>query len=346
MAMQLDIQNLSLVTNEDRLGKLLLAMVNALVARGWTVEGSGDGIAAVQNRTQTAGPYNVFTSGLGYYTGAGLWAAALGGANKISNTRAWIIVKEPAPSTRAFCFQRSNVASTGYEAYLVASLAYGGFATSGATFNAPPAAVGTSQVLFGTAHNGNGADYIIYTAGTAIAGSNTLIANMMISDTAKGGNSWPWMLVLYNSTLATRVAGMMYESLVETVAGDADPVVSCVGLFANVFGAPNVAPGMTYMARRDDGTAITNLVLISYTATVFGGMPATTPSVNSDGKLRSLPIFMQAGTGGHYKGRMEHASYNMQARTYPSTLDLATATPRIYLGCMLYPWKTAITPGT
>lgn len=345
MTMQLDVQNLSLVTNEDRLGKLWVNMVAALVARGWTVEGSGDGIAAVQNRTQTAGPFNVFTSGLGYYTGSATWNGTLGGANKNSNARAWIIVKEPSPSTRAFCFQRSSGTTAAYENYMVVSLSYGGFATSGATYQAPPAAVGTSQVLFGTAHNGLGADFFVTAAGNYIAGSNTMIANMMISDVAKGGNSWPWMFVVYNSSTATRSCAGLYESLVETVSGDPDPVMTCIGSFAAVFGTPSTAPSMTYFARRDDGTAITDLRLISYTSS-WGALPAITPATNGDGKIRSMPLYVQGGTSGHYKGRMEHASLNMQARTYPSTLDYASATPRIYLGMMLYPWKTSVVPGT
>lgn len=345
MAFALDIQNLALVQNEDRLGKWFIHMIAALVARGWTVEGSGDGLAQVQNRTQTAGPYNVFTSGLGYYTGGGIWSGSLGGANSISNSRAWFIIKEPAPSTRAFCFQRSSGVSGGSECLMNASMAPTGFATSGAAANAPPAANGALQhFIYGTAHNNTGSDYFGSTL-VEIADAVTLIGNMLVSTTARAGNVWPFKFTVYNSTTALVRCGMVYEALVETVTGDPDPYIVKCGLWVSVFGSPGVAPSSTqaYQGRDDSGTVLSSLNF-EYGSGSGGTYPGSA-TANADGKIRPRPIFI-IGTDGRYKGRCESLVYNYQARNYPSTLDLASANPYLYAGVFLLNWKTGVTPGT
>lgn len=346
MAFELDIQNLALVKNEDRLGKWFIHMIAALVARGWTVEGSGDGLAQVRNRTQTAGPYNVFTSGLGYYTGGGVWSASLGGANSITNTRAWFIIKEPAPSTRAFCFQRSSWGgSSGYECFITASMAPTGFATSGAAANAPPAANGALQhFIYGGTHNNVGSDYFGGTL-VEIADAVTLIGNMLVSTTARAGNVWPFRFTVYNSTAALVRCGMVYEALIETVTGDPDPYIVKCDLWFDAFGSPGVAPSVAqaYQGRADSGTV--SSLYFEYGAGAGGTYPNSGATANADGKIRPRPIFI-VGPGGRYKGRCESLVYNYQARNYPSTLDLASANPYLYAGMFLLDWKTGVTPGT
>jgi hypothetical protein len=344
MALNLDVENLTLVTDEDRLGKLILAKAGALVARGWTVQGSGDGIATFQNAGQTAGPYNVFTSGTGYHNTGGVWAAALGGANKISNTRAWIRLREPSPSVREIIIQRSSTAATGFEAFMIEGMAYTGYLSNNATAVAPPTSAGVTQVRYGTAFNGAGADYIT----SIIAGTHTLVYNLLVSDVAKPGNVWPYIEFVYNSTLSTRVCGSVYESVVDAAPADAHPFVCATGLFTSVFGSPNVAPAMVFQGRRDDGVASTTFSVLAYSVTGFGAYPANIPATNADGKVRSLPIYVTNGVAadGRWKGRMEHCIMNMQSRNYPSTLDITTASPRLYLGVMMVPWKQNTVPGT
>lgn len=348
MALQLDIANLSLAQNQDRYGKLIISLVNALVARGWTVEGSGDGLAAFQNSGQTAGPYNVFTSGVGYVTGGTEWNVG-GGANSFTNLRAWIRIREPSPSVREFIFQRSNNSSlNGYALYMAIGVAYEGYLAGGASANTVPTSAGATQFINHTVFNSTGGVWGTYNVNASISSPNTLIANVMISDVVRDNNVWPFYFTVYDSTAAEHRMSWMYESLAEAPAGDAHPFVLISDTFVLTFGTPLIAPAMTLKGRNAKGTVVTTLRVFNH-ASSYGVFPVVTMNANPlDSKVRALPLYVAdvGADGNRYKGRMEHFRLNMHNRNYPDTHNLAGADAKVYLGCMLADWETGVTPGT
>jgi hypothetical protein len=348
MTLQLDVQNATRVTGEDFVGKLLTALTNALVARGWTVQGSGDGLSAFQNSGQTAGPYNVFTASPAYATGGGTWLAAQGTANRWSNVRAWIRLREPSPSVREFIFQRGSSTSSGQEANLIVGVAYAGYLAGGASANTVPTSAGVTQILYGAAFNGAGGAW--GTAGVTLANTNTIVYNILVSDVAKAGNSWPFFVLAYNSSTATPISAMCFESLSDTISGDTDPVAYIVDIWVNVFGTPNAnGTAIGFSSRIDNNATPINTLTNVYFTNIFGSYPLLVPIASTiDSKVRAWPLILTVGTAldGRYKGRCDHLQMNPQARNYPSTLNVTTVTPYIYLGCRLLPWKQNVTPGT
>jgi hypothetical protein len=140
----------------------------------------------------------------------------------------------------------------------------------------------------------------------------------------------------------------MYESLIETVPGDPDPLVVALGLWGTVMGNPNSATTPVYRGRLDNGTVVATLRAQIYSLTSFGTTPGNTPLANSDGKIRPLPVYFANGAAGQgqYKGRAEFLHFNLQARDYPFTHEVATASPYLYAGAWMLNWKTGVTPGT
>lgn len=345
MSLVHDIQNLALVDPGDRQGHMAIAAVNALVARGWVVRGSGDGGAIFQNLEQTAGPYNVFTSGVGYVATSHVWNTPIV-ANTISNARAWIRLKEPGASTREIIFQRANYSAGQVTAqqYLIARMALVGFTGGGATALSPPSAPGGDfSICNGTAGPAfNTTGFSLSTVGTDGAGRTILYFNMLISDDADTANVWPFQWWVYDATNALHQCAFIYDAL-DAPTGDLQPFVILLDRWATTVPLPdtngalvwvgiNPSDGLVSGQALSDGYVITSISAPSVAART--NWPAT------DGKVRALPVpVWTSGTArpGVWRGYLKNVWYNPTARRYPVLQD-PTAGALMFAGRFIVPW--------
>lgn len=341
MTLQLDVENLSLPATLDRGGRVLAAIRDALVARGWTVMGSGSGTigAAFANTEQTAGPYDVFTAGTPWQTGltpgVSNWSYASGNADSFSHYGAWIRLREPS-TTREWIFQRWTSASTltTTSGYMNISFAPGGFTGGGADKDTPPTAPGFSRQFL------SNAEWFDNT------GTNTIVFNMLVSDVAKAQNVWPFMCVFYDSTSSsTSAGGLIYESLSDAHVGDPEPWVAKCGGQTITQSLPTTSTSTGWYlvqaagAGADTSAAATTYAL--YNGTVPGTGWLATPG--PDGKRRALPVTFGDSLE-TWKGVSDHIYYNPTTREYPSTHKVATTDARLYWGQFLIPWKQSVVP--
>ena len=342
MAMILDVENLELPPLSDKWGLTLLTLINALVARGWTVEGSGDGVSTFKRQGQTAGPYNVFSGH--YSTGGAAWNSTT--ALSISNTYAWFIIKEPAPSTREFVIQRTSSTSTTFMWHLInLRMATNGYVQSGCsatTVNMTPAGGGVSGMAEVT---GSGIA-MLGTPSETVSNAYTSYLNILISDSARAGNVWPFYMTCWNSTISARAGEWVYESLVDTP--DTQPYVFKADNSTTCLGASTSSSGFNawHSVNTVSGTLDTATSLnVIHSSTLPGTFATNQVPSAADGKVRAFPVQIFGSTGGaSYKGTMEHLYFNPRARDYPNTTNLAEANPRLAVGMLLLPWKQNVVP--
>lgn len=335
MALLVDTNNLVLQANTDRLGQLLIVLKNRLIANGWTVRGSSDGQTTFQNEGQTAGPYDVFTAAQPWVNdGATGWRS--GGPNTISRRSAWMRLREPLPSTREFIFQRYAADSDLGMNYLSnLRIAVNGFLNNNA-------AITTIPTTSGLAVNAITTDTQFMAAATlGTLTANVFKSHIWISNQAEAGNVWPFAFMNYDSVTGL-AGGLIYSSLLHTSPGHTHPFVFRAGAAAAVQATPN-SNLTSWTALRGNSLAVdTALASTNYTL-----IPSATAQIVSalDGRRRtSSPMFYDSE--GRWLGFMQHCAFNPTTRTYPDTIDVATANSWLQWGTLLMPWKQGVTPQT
>jgi len=326
--MELDVENLYLPNTIDRGGRVIIAIRDALLAKGWTVQGSGSGVTGntYQNLEQTAGPYDIFTASPAWRTGITPGATfewPSGNPNSISHYSAWIRLREPSPSTREFTFQRWSSSGTITTGYMTILFAPGGFTGGGASRNAVPSAPGGQITLRNTVWFDN-------------TGTNEHYLNMLVSDTARAGNVWPFYCIFRNITLATfSSGGMIYESLVGTEPGDTEPWVVKAGNDGNT-----QFTNSSWGLRRQSDLGLDGNSSLGIYAFAGGNVPGGTWANNpiQDGKSRVLPVAVADNTE-CWKGFLEHIRSNPVIRDAPSVLFATTTNAKLFWGNFLLPWK-------
>jgi len=343
MTLELDVENLFLPNTIDRGGRALIEIRNALVAKGWTVVGSGSGTigAAFENLEQTAGPYDVFTDPTPWKTGmnpAGtdtFWHAS-GNAGSISHYSAWIRLREPN-TVREFMFQRWLGSSSGNvtHGYMTVLFAPGGFTGGGADKDSTPSAPGGFVTM-------NSNTYWIDNS----PGTSQFYMNMLVSDTARAGDVWPFIVFWVNTTTASPYAGqIVYESLLNTEATDDEPWVAKGGSGAAASQTPTSPTVSGWYSRRQVDLALDGNTSLGIYSFAGGTVPSVTwaATPNQDGKRRAFPVLVTDNLEG-WKGRCEHLYWNPQNRPYPATHFVTTTEARLYWGNLLIPWKQNVTP--
>jgi len=339
MTMELDVENLYLANTIDRGGRIIIAIRDALLAKGWTVQGSGSGTvgSAFQNLEQTAGPYDVFTAGTPWRTGMTpgsdtFWYPS-GNPNSISHYAAWIRLREPTPSVREFVFQRYTTAGSGTYTTSYATIAFapGGFTGSGADKDSYPTAPGGQITLL---NNG------VWFDNNSGNGTYSQYMNMLVSDSARAGNVWPFYCIFRHVEFATfQSGGLVYESLTDTEAGDNQPWVAKAGSLFSVQGLPTTANSLGWGMRRQGDLALDgNSALAGYNF-VGGAVPGGAWNDNplQDGKSRILPIFVGDNVE-CWKGILEHIRWNPTPRDTPTVLFSTTTNAKLFWGNLLLPW--------
>ena len=349
MAMILDVENYLIGTGQDRFGHVLIKLKDTLVARGWTVEGSGDGQSVFARNGQTAGPYDVFTSGTGYYVGGGEWS--VGGANTISNTNAWMILREPAPSTRELLLQRSSSTASNNMLYLHnLRFSTSGFVQSGCSATV----VNVNTVVANTSYNRAAATTtLVWGNGTAETALTTdqYYLQILVSDSARGDNVWPFYMWCWNTVDNNRGGEWVYESLVQAPGNERWIAKFGYGdATASVFALATNQSAETVWYGRNEATLLpaTNIQFsrIYFLAAAYAipGNWVTSQIPCADGDVRGGYPFIFNAADFSYKGISEHWTFNPRNRDYPSTIDVATPNAKISLGCAILPWKQNVVP--
>jgi len=341
MAYTVPSPNVLLNIGEDRLGHQLIELKTQLVATGlWRVRGSGDGVT-FQNTGQTAGvggSYDVFTGAVKWapiiYYGMSPTGWANGPAGGMSRANAWFILEEIG-SGRCLSVQRFTSSPDQVGAHFF-KFSPGGFASTGATNIAPPAAVGASVTITINAFN----TYAAYQPPESGPASWLQIGCATAADP---GGVCPFYLAVYNRTTGAPVMGMLYESLEETVAGDAHPFVFGAGLWNAGAGVFSMFDTTVYFYG-GAAMATRKLSALSCNATIYpNNTPTTAQPIGPDGKWRAIrpPVNDAAAT---WVGRCRNILAHPINRNYPTTYGVATAAPRLVLGQILVPWVTGVAP--
>lgn len=342
MTMILDVENYPISGNQDKLGHALIKIRDTLLARGWTVVGSGDGGANFAREGQTSGPYDVFTASPAYYTGTGNWYD--GAANTISRAAAWVILKEPSPSTREIAFQRYSTTSAAGMMWLNKLIfSASGFQQSGCSATV----VNTTPVTAGTAANVIASNAIFMGNGTSETpvSADGYIMQMLVSDSARADNVWPFFVWWWNQTDGNRGGELVYESLTNAPGNERWIIKGAVGP-GGAFATPTTVPTTWYGRGESALTVVNTLSMVTYTCAsqLLPGAHTTGQIVTADGKVRGGYPVIFYNSDFSFKGVSEHLLVNPRNRDYPSTVDVATADAKISLGCMLLPWKQNTTP--
>jgi hypothetical protein len=343
---------------EDKIGHIMYEIRKRLLATGlWRVRGSGtgcaytptlDGFSAVQLMGQTAGvsgSFDLFQAATWLpfieYNVTPTWY--MGGANTFSRASAWIVLEEIVGGRCLILFRpTTNVDSNGT---LNIRFCPNGVASSGATAILPPAPVGSYVT--------NGSPDGLYGYSADLQRSiNQLWFQMGVADAPEAGNVCPFWIAIYNRTLAKRVWGMLYESLVDTVAGDAHPyIIGARGWgTAYVFFDSIVSTGYNSALLFGGGTAGSRqLSGVSVGSQAFPNSTQTYPQpIGPDGYWRSQAPFVYTAVANTpaYVGRCKNILLHPINRDYPSTYNVGTPQSRLALGQILVPWAVGVAPGS
>jgi len=340
--------NVLLPALEDKLGHVLIALKNALVASGrWRVRGSGDGKAAFQLDGQTAGPsFDVFTASPAWSQDATAYNAVRN--NSITQPRAWLLLEEIA-SGRVLLIQRSSATSNSDAGACAAIAVATGVATTGASALAPPALTGNVGFLAGTLWNGSSGSFAELATGNqgdfGINSTQQFWLQIAVENTSRAGNVAPWFFSVWNRTTNAPCTGGLWESLTDVDVGVTHPLACAFGSWPRVWGT--VGNGTTGALSSGGWRGGDTLAACTLGYSQNAGIGATPPfyqQPGNDGRFRTeRPWLLVPSIGSRHIGRLEHAFMNKVAREYPTTYDLAGAAPRLTLGHLIMPW-TAVAP--
>lgn len=341
MTIQWDIINQVYAAAKDHFGLLLTDLIPALVARGWVVKGSGDGLVAFQNEGQTAGPYYVFTNPPAHSV-TGTWS--VGGPNSWTNARAWVRIKEPGLSTRELLIQRSSTTtSSGFNsinfAMSVTPLSAGASASTVPTGNLQIKSFATAMNSSATAF-GDGA--------ASVATSPAWVVHVGISDTAKAKNVWPFFIRTFRQDTHAPLLIFNWESLRSEHASDDHPMWAHAqpGSSYNVTQYISSANNMTMWNDTTLGLSYGALQLLAGASGTAPNQVSQNVTVLIGGLRKAADIYAAYPNLAKWitKGVCDHLKWNPTTRGWQDTLNLASSEPYAFDGPFLLPWKTGIVP--
>lgn len=307
-------------------GVHIYRLVLALVASGvWTVLGSSDGTTWA-NTGQTAGPYNVLTTGAP-------------GAGGLGNANAWVRLRDTGG--REILFRIVTTSTIAWWYSRTAGFSSGGSAT------VVPVATDSAQLASAMSWN-----------------ANANITHCVVSDTAING-VFGWYLLGTTTGTGARAFFFAMEPLHPGVNGSQasygdDPVVFFSfnqeptegAIAATALTIPPSASGNTIVTIYREGQP-DRLVLpvAGFTESNDNGTQmwpnglAVNQYSNNDDRCRI--VFGRAATVvvPFVKGVSGVVCWKgISARQYPDTIGLAGAGARVYFGALVVPWITGVTP--
>lgn len=292
-----------------------------LKTAGWTVQASGDGLAAYGAAS------DVITTG----------AAGAGGFGQV---KAWFRIRMPG-STREFCIQAGNATTNIRVKYSVAGFTGG---TPSAT-NAPTA---TDEIVIPNLAGGTDA---------APTGANFIGTINKVSYWADNASPYGWGMVGWSAVSATTF-GFMLEAMAPGTynAADTDPYVfqsypnsANFGAFAS-FSSSAGNTNYGWLAAPGTASSFVAIPFYSYGGTTYNiPVNAQAPVNPFNGKDDTLPTpFIRdavvAAPGG-YKGTGVYTRLLITNRANLTTLSVSTTADRIVFGGISIPWGTdGVTP--
>lgn len=339
MTIQWDIINKQYAPDADHFGHLMVDLQDVLLGRGWTIVSSGDGGSLYS----TTG--SVFTNPTRYNAGptGGVWSGSVAGWWSRSN--AWAIFREPSPSTREIGIQRYSGSSTTWEQMLIrmsdVAMTVGGSSTV-------IRSSASAQYFHTTSTNRR----LYSTAVTLCNTGSGVNVSIGISDSAKGKDVWPFFVVMCRRDTGALCNAWCYDSLVDTIAADPHPFVfsvydAAIWLDANF----RTTTGSLFQVSYDNGaSAVRNCAVAPYYAQPSPTFNRNTSGPNFAGIIRAPEAYVAVGASGSsnfaIKGKPEHMKLNPTTRTWPDTLNLASADPYLFCGPVMIPWQQATAPLT
>lgn len=296
------------------------------------IVGSGDGLVLFENEGQTAGPnYNVFTSAPGT-----AWNPALAGS--YSNSKAWARVRMIG-TTLEWIVQRDQSTSASDEDDFRIAISPNGFTGGGASAILAPTAADELYIV-GTRTNGAQVFGSYATDQTYHIGFNL---------TAYNGFHSFYIAPVYTATKITVSGVWLFDACQEFVPGD---VASWMFTRStSVLDTTRIAGSITGYSVRDFGGGaelFSKQYSYAYMTNTSAGQtlwPNRVPAQIGDSKARSGPAFVFSYVLSEYKGLSSLLKWKgTSGRSYPDTVDLATADAHVYIDQVLLPWPTGITP--
>jgi len=296
-----------------------------LVSAGWTVVCSGDGLGLDVNADCLT-------------THTNRWRRDTD-PNDFCNTNCWFVVRAPT-GTLEVAFWRSTV-----EVNFQVKVSPTGFIDNALRGVARPPDAADQQCICGA---------LPATHGEYFNGGN-IYAHAMASDTPVNG-VYPWLLAA--TIQGTQVvAGLNYcEALQSPIAADLAPWVAYLGYRANSGLYNHIDAAARCFGWRDLGgaTELWTAPCGNYpqhaVSRAIPGVLGTQP----DGYYRGMPIVYATAAGACWKGIGSSVVWAGSARTYPNTVNVASAAdvdtlgryegPRLYVGNVLIPWPRAEVP--
>lgn len=326
MTWQFDVNN-GVLTTQDPIGSAVLGLVRLMVSSGAvSIVGSGDGIATFENTGQTAGPYDVLTGN------TSAWNSLV--ANEFSNTGAWVRFRMTGKSLEFVIFRSTVASASGADDFIV-RLSPTGFDSNNATANLPPtASAGDEQTILGTWPATPGA-WGIY--------SNNYYWHAGCEDTPQDG-FYPFYMFATVQGTQNVLMSIFFDPIQEKVGTDAHPWVLFSPFSTNSMTKSIISSSANTRGYRDYGGGGELFLNDIYGCTLDDGsgtlFPGLAPAQVGDNLARDMPIVWSRSSLGFYKGISRNIRWKgTNSRSYPDTVDLATATARIYVGDCLIPWK-------
>lgn len=359
-------RNQSSVNGEDHTGRMILELTRAMVASGfWRRVHQGDGLAAY-----SSGTADLFTahSGLGYLT-SGTWHT--GGANSITNARAYIVVEEVVGGVatgRQFLLQRSSTTSVSGDRSLIIAFAWTPF-TGSPDFDTAPSAPALCKVFGTLGINSVGSNVWLHLATSPHmeGAGGTIVLNYWVCDEPSGttGDVCPFGVEAYDDTANEPAFGIFYDALVDASSADDHPCVIAIPN-ANAsttweFGESatelprthhNAASSQTLYSVNYDVTGAVECAIHRIGLPNTGQYPNSSPAIAVDigGKRPLYPAGVwldDVPVAGPYKGCLESIEMLFAgAALWPDTYHASVADPdepaRISLGHVTVPWEVGV----
>lgn len=356
-------RNLTLANGADRTGWMMVTWARALVAGGfWRRKYQGDGLSAY-----STGTTDLFTANTNGYTTSGAWSAGVGGANSITNPKAYIVLEEVVSGSvtgRQAMMQRGSATGVGNDRLINMVFAWSPMTGSPAAATAPTAPA--KSFTYGTVNAGGVNVWQRLATSPQLGGvGGTLALNFWVCDEPSGatGNVCPWAIEGYDSSADEIAFSVVYEALLEAPATCTHP---CAAIF------PIVNAGATWemgQAKTDisaphgqsAGTALMIIDPTDNTTAVVGAITrdsfssllwpnssvAASPLADVDGKFVKMPAIVRKVTGGAFAGVCESlggipGATAVWPDTFHASIADAVEPPLLSWTHLTIPWEVGL----
>lgn len=314
-----------------------------IAGSGWSIAGSGDGLAAYELHDSDTGTYSTSDNDAdGHYDildTIGAWSENAGArvANRWGNQGAWLYIRSETGVGILILRRLSGESyNGGFGNYGTIILSPSdGFDFSVANATTPPGAAADERLLVGTRTTTSNAWGTSY--------NDPKYHHAAVNDSPVSGEYGLYCFATDQSTMNEDGGCFLFDPCSEPVAGDPMPWV--VGFAGSLYLDFNSYPSSRYAdntnatkAFRDYGGGSELWTDVDTHGGLFVGNQV-------DGDARHLTVMWGHEASGTWKGFSSVLRFVADnGRSYPDTLNLTTANARVYAGAFTLPWEQNVTP--